>query len=370
MNAVAIAFRIFCALVLGFGTAAAAEQPSARIAAALERHAADLSGVVLVAEHGVPVFEHAYGLRDYAAAKPNISGSIFELASLSKAFTAMSVMMLKVEGKLAYDDPVEKFIPGLPYPGITIRHLLTHTSGLPDYEKVMDAHWDKAKIAHNADIIAAYKQYKPARAFAPGDKYEYSNGGYVLLASVVEKASGQDFAAFVRARIFKPVGMADTDIRTPADWDRIDRFALGYVRPKQGGDYVRASSLPDASYSAYLAGRYGPGRVSSTAGDLLKWDRALYTDTLIPKAEMEEAYKPMKLNDGTLSQYGFGWMLGRDPVLGRIARHTGHNPGYANHIIRFIDKDITIIVLTNNDFGPLNDLSTDLIAAVGGQPKS
>ena len=159
--------------------------------------------------------------------------------------------------------------------------------------------------------------------------------------------------------------MVDTDIRSPADWDRLERFALGYVRDKETGKLVRASSLPSAAFSAYLAGRYGPGRVSSTAGDLLKWDRVLYTEKLVPKAALDEAYKPMRLNSGALSQYGMGWMLGSDPQLGRIVRHTGHNPGYANHIIRMIDKDFTIIILTNNNFEPLDALSKDLIAALG-----
>jgi CubicO group peptidase (beta-lactamase class C family) len=361
--------RVLLPLILVFGVAPAAEQSpvAAKINAVLERYAADLSGVVLVAERGVPVFERAYGLRNVALAKPIAPDSIFELASLSKQFTAMSLMILKEQGKLDYDDALEKYIPGLPYPGITIRHLLTHTSGLPHYEKIMDAHWDKTKIAHNADIIAAYKKYKAERKFAPGEKYEYCNGGYVLIASIVEKLSGQDFGAFVRDHVFKRLGMIDTDIRSPADWDRMERFALGYARDKKSGKLVRASSLPGASYLAYLAGRYGPGRVSSTVGDLLKWDRVLYTEKLLPKAAMEEAYKPMRLNNGTLSQYGMGWMLDSDPQLGRIVHHTGHNPGYANHIIRMIDKDLTIIILTNRDFEPLDALSKDLIAAFAGK---
>ncbi len=166
MRAIFAFCRVLLPLILVVGVAPAAEQSpvAAKINAALERYAADLSGVVLVAERGVPVFEHAYGLRNVAAAKPITPDSIFELASLSKQFTAMSLMMLKEQGKLDYDDALEKCIPGLPYPGITIRHLLTHASGLPHYEKIMDAHWDKTKLAHNADIIAAYKKYKPSES--------------------------------------------------------------------------------------------------------------------------------------------------------------------------------------------------------------
>jgi CubicO group peptidase (beta-lactamase class C family) len=156
------------------------------------------SGVVLIAEKGKIIYEKAVGYREFAQAQPLKKTDIFELASVSKQFTAMIIMMLKEKGLLQYDDLVEKYL-NIPYKGITIRQLLTHTSGLPDYQEIMDQYWDKTKVAGNNDIIVYLNQYHPPILFEPGTKYKYSNTGYVLLASIVEKASGRDFIEFANS---------------------------------------------------------------------------------------------------------------------------------------------------------------------------
>ncbi len=187
----------------------------------------DFSGVVLVADHGKPLYHQAFGFAN-AEAKQNVdTASVFELASVSKQFTAMLVVMLNEEGKLKYDDPVEKYLPGLPYQGITIRHLLNHTSGLPDYQQLMDEKWDKSKVATNEDILLYLKKFHPPVFFLPGEKYKYSNTGYVLLGSIVEKASGRGFVEFCRERIFNPLAMTSTNIRTKKEKDSLSNFALG-----------------------------------------------------------------------------------------------------------------------------------------------
>ncbi len=155
--------------------------------------------------------------------------SIFELASVSKQFAAMLIAMLQVEGKLNYDDKVGNYLPGLPYNGITIRHLLTHTSGLPDYQQLMDEKWDKSKVATNEDILLYLKKFRPNSLFKPGEKYGYSNTGYVLLGSIVEKVSGKDFVALCREKIFNPLNMTSTNIRTKKEKDSIANFARGYI---------------------------------------------------------------------------------------------------------------------------------------------
>ncbi|GAB4051535.1 serine hydrolase domain-containing protein [Spirosoma litoris] len=308
----------------------------------------DFSGVVLIADKGKPVYQQAFGYKNFEMKAPITTSSIFELASVSKQFTAMTIMMLKQQGKLAYDDLIEKYIPGLPYPGITIRHLLNHTSGLPDYQDVMDKHWDKSKVANNADNIAYLIKYHPAKLAEPGVKYEYSNTGYMLLASITEKASGQDFIEFCRTRIFKPVGMTHTDIRTRADKIKLPDMAWGYMYVPEKKRYVRADSFPEFNYAIWLGNRKGPGRISSTVGDLLKWDRALYTNQLVSQQTLKEAFTPAKLNDGSLTHYGFGWELKQNAKLGKVVWHDGDNPGYKTQIMRFIDADKTIILLCNN----------------------
>lgn len=308
----------------------------------------DFSGVVLVADKGKPIYHKAFDFANVEKKQKMDTASIFELASVSKQFTAMLIAMLHEEGKLDYDDLAEKYLPGLPYKGITIRQLLTHTSGLPDYQKLMDEKWDKSKVAANEDILIYLKKFHPASLFKPGGKYEYSNTGYVLLGSVVEKVSGKDFAAFVREKIFNSFEMFSTSIRTKREKDSIDNFALGYIFVPEKKRYVRADSFPSSNYTIWLGGRKGPGRVSSTTSDLLHWDRALYSEKLVSKKTSDEIFSPAKLNDGSFSDYGFGWMLRRDSTLGKIVYHTGDNPGYKTEIIRFIDHDKTIIVLCNN----------------------
>ncbi|MEK6782761.1 MAG: serine hydrolase domain-containing protein [Bacteroidota bacterium] len=307
----------------------------------------DFSGVALVADKGKAIYHKAFGYRNFETKVPMDTASIFELASVSKQFTAMIIMMLKEEGKLEYDDLVEKYLPGLPYKQITIRQLLTHTSGLPDYQKIMDEHWDKTKVAGNTEILEYLKKYHPGKQFEPGEKYEYSNTGYVLLGSIAEKASGKDFVEFCRDRIFKPLSMSSTDIRTLEEKEEVTNFALGHIYVMEKQRYVSADSFPASNYIMWLGNRKGPGRISSTASDLLKWDRALYTENLIKKITLEEAFAPMKLNSDSLSNYGFGWEI-ETTKPGKVVRHSGDNPGYKTHIIRYIDADKTVILLCNN----------------------
>lgn len=307
----------------------------------------DFSGVVLVVENGNVVYHKAFGYREF---EPQIllqTPDIFELASVSKQFTAMIIMMLKEKRKLNYDDSVSKYLE-IPYKGITIRHLLTHTSGLPDYQEIMDKYWDKTKVAGNPHCIDYLNKYAPPKRFEPGEKYEYSNTGYLLLASIAEKASGKDFIALCRKWIFKKLRMKSTGIRTLEQKKATPNFAIGHIYVAERNKYVRADSFPSSDYTIWLGNRKGPGRISSIAADLLKWDKALYTEKLLKQSTLQEAFTPMTLNDGSLSYYGFGWALRTDSSIGKIVSHTGDNPGYKTQIIRYIDKKKTLIVLNNN----------------------
>jgi CubicO group peptidase (beta-lactamase class C family) len=308
----------------------------------------DFSGVLLIAENGNPVYHQAFGYRTFSDHTPLEITDIFELASVSKQFTAMIIMMLKEEDKLQYDDPLEKYIPGLPYPGITIRHLLNHTSGLPDYQAVMDQYWDKSKVAGNEECIEYLIKYHPKENFAPGEKYEYSNTGYMLLATIAEKASGKDFIGLCRERIFTPVAMAQTDIRTKEDKLKLQNMAWGHLYVAEKQAYIPADSFPAFNYSIWLGNRKGPGRISSSASDLLKWDQALYKQSLVREGTLHEAFTPATLNSGSRSSYGFGWVVEQHAQLGKKVSHAGDNPGYKTMIIRYIDERRTLILLSNN----------------------
>jgi CubicO group peptidase (beta-lactamase class C family) len=323
---------------------------------AVLREAPGFSGVILVAEKGTPVYHEAFGHLRFDTQEPLDTNAVFELASVSKQFTAMIIMMLAEQGLLSYDDTIGTFIPGLPYRGVTIRNLLNHTSGLPDYQAVMDAHWDKSKVAGNEDNITFLKKYKPAVHFSPGEKYEYSNTGYMLLASIAERAAGRDFIELCNEWIFGPLEMTQTDIRTKRDKVSLENMAWGHLWVPEKSAYIHADSFPDFNYSIWLGNRKGPGRLSSTASDLLKWDQALYRSELVKKATIAEGFSAASLTDGRPSQYGFGWMLAEHPALGKKVLHTGNNPGYKTIIIRYIDSGKTIIVLCNNAHEKFNDV--------------
>jgi CubicO group peptidase (beta-lactamase class C family) len=308
----------------------------------------DFSGVVLLAKGGRSIYHRAFGYQNFVTKEKVDTASVFELASVSKQFTAMIIMQLKEENKLNFDDGIEKYLGQLPYGNITIRNLLNHTSGLPDYQAIMDAHWDKSKVADNDDIIEYLRKYHPPKLFEPGTQYEYSNTGYVLLASIAELVSGEDFIELSRSKIFRPVGMNATDIRTLPEKTNIKNFAWGHIYVAEEQRYVQADSFPYSNYTIWLGNRKGPGRISSTSSDLLRWDRALYSERIIKQLTLEEAFTPARLNNDSLSYYGFGWDIRTSPNGKRIVRHNGDNPGYKTQIIRHLDEDKTLIVLCNN----------------------
>lgn len=304
------------------------------------------SGIVLVADRGEVLFEKAIGMQDFEKNIPLEPTAIFELASVSKQFTAMMVMRCAERGLLHLDDAVEDFL-AIPYTGIRIRHLLTHTSGLPDYQAIMDAHWDKSKAAGNAEIVAYLRRYTPAKRFEPGERYEYSNTGYVLLASIVEKVTGRDFVELSKEWIFDPLGMKNTAIRSLEEKALLPNVALGHLLDESGNP-VHASRFRSSDYTFWLGKRKGPGRVSSTVKDLLIWDQALYQHQLIRPETLAEAFKPARLADGTRSYYGFGWEIDPKSIFGKLVFHTGSNPGYQTIILRFVEENKTVIILNNN----------------------
>jgi CubicO group peptidase (beta-lactamase class C family) len=311
------------------------------------------NGVILFAENGKAVYETAMGYRTYADKKALKKTDIFELASVSKQFCALVIMQLKERGLLKYDDLVEKYL-NIPYKGISIRNLLTHTGGLPDYQQIMDQNWDKRKVANNNDIIEYLNKYHPPSLFAPGEKYTYSNTGYVLLASIAEIVSGRDFIEYCNTEIFQKLGMTHTAIRTLEEKAATKNFAIGHMYGNEGSGFVRADSFPSSNYTIWLGNRKGPGRISSTAQDLLKWDNAIRNDQLISKETMQEAYTPMKLNDGTYSNYGFGLELVLKNSTLQTVWHNGDNPGYKTLIMRDLLYHRTLIILTNNDAIDMN----------------
>jgi CubicO group peptidase (beta-lactamase class C family) len=311
---------------------------------------ARFNGNVLVARNGKVIYQKSFGLRNFDTEESLNDSSLFELASVSKQFTAMGIMMLKQQGKLNYDDDVRKYIPELPYEGMTIRHFLTHTSGIPDYmENGTD--WDRKKVVFNDDIIAMLAKKKPQVLFLPGEKWEYSNTAYALLASIIGRVSGKPYGVFLKENIFEPVGMTRTRTYNTrrSKGEIISNYAFGFVYSDSLSRFMLPDSLPSYWYVYTLDGIEGDGIVNSTTGDLFKWNEALYGNSLVPAATLQDAFTPVHLNDGSNYAYGFGWFTGKDSVLGPYVWHTGGWPGYGNFIRRYPDSKDCLIILTNND---------------------
>lgn len=306
---------------------------------------------VLVIKDGQPVFRKGYGVADLRTLQKIGPETNFRLASLTKQFAAMSVMLLVHDGKLHYEDRLTDVFPDFPAYGktITIRQILNHTSGLVDYEDIMAKQYagiadDKIPQIKDAGVLDLMK-HETGTKFAPGTRWAYSNSGYVVLAMVVEKRSGMGFGDFLHKRIFMPLGMTGT-VAYEKGKNEVAHRAYGNTKTADGWRETDQSST-----SATL----GDGGVYTSLDDLEKWDRALANHTLLNSREMKPALTPPASADGApLLQpdgsvaplYGFGWFL--DPYRGhRRYSHYGETVGFRNAIQRFPDDRLSVIVLSN-----------------------
>jgi len=332
--------------------------PSERLDALLAplRSNRDPGAAVMVIRGGAVVYSAALGLADVDRRIPIGPRTAFDIASVSKQLTAMLAMILHEEGRLDYDTPVVRFLPELSRfgEGMTVRHLLTHTSGLPDYYDALAASAGPGRWVDNREALAFLaRQGDPA--FPPGDRFQYSDTGYEMLALVLEKAGGAPFGELMRRRIFEPLGMTDTLLRDRPDVPVPNR-ARGYTR--QGRSLVASPDHP-------LDCLVGSGAVNTTIEDLFRWDQALATDRLVRRATSEEALRPMRLNDGTESPYAFGWFLKQDHGHRRL-EHPGSWLGFQAFIARYPDDRFTLVLLANRSDIDLGGLADRIVRIYGG----
>ena len=315
---------------------------------------------VLVIRNGETVFRQGYGVTDLRTLHPIDAQTNFRLASFTKQFTAACIMLLARDGKLHYDDHLTDFFPEFPAYGkpITVRNLLNHTSGLPDYEDILEKQYpntpdDKIPQIKDAGVLKLLEQQTTPK-FPAGTKWDYSNSGYATLAMIVEKVFGKPFGQFLHDRIFAPLKMQNT-LAYEKGKNEVPHRAYGHTKEKDSWKQTDQSST-----SAVL----GDGGIYSSLDDLAKWDRALRDHTLLSEAEMQPALTPMQLttgpaknNDGANVSYGFGWFLDPYPdsnkKLHKRMWHDGETIGFRTTIQRFPDDNLTIIVLANrSDLNP------------------
>jgi len=326
--------RLACVLLWLVALVSHADKVDDFVRSQMERQ--HIPGLALaVATNGLLLKTQAYGLANVELSVPARTDTVFQIQSVTKTFTATAIMMLVEERKVNLDDTLTKHFDGLPetWADITIRHLLTHTSGIKDF--INEPTVDLRKDILPEDVIDSLRR-RPLN-FTPGEKYAYSNTGYHLLGMVIRKVAGKNWDEFLRERVFQPLGMNDTRV---ISWSEvITNRASGY-----GWD---DGELRNGSHIAPTILGYAGGGLRSTVLDLAKWDAALYTERLVKRSTLDQMWTPAKLNNGKDSSYGLGWAM--ETYHGhRLISHNGaHGTGFKSTLARFVDDRLTVIVLIN-----------------------
>ena len=313
-----------------------------------KRHIPGVS--VAVVQDGKVVKAQGYGLANVELSVAATESTVYELASVTKQFTATGVMMLVEEGKLKLEDKITKLLPNLPptWEGVTVKHLLNHTSGiksytsLPNFEKTLRKDFTKEELLKL--ILDAPLEFKP------GEKWNYNNTGFFLLGMLIEKVSGKSYGEFLKERIFQPLGMTST--RVNSFQEIIKNRATGYT--------WAGTELHTAEYVSPTQ-PFSAGALVSTVQDMAKWDAALATTQLLKKSSLEQMWTATKLNDGKNADYGFGWAVETSHGH-RLVQHGGGINGFSTQISRYRDDKLTLIVLTNSDNGNAGALAQGMAA--------
>jgi CubicO group peptidase (beta-lactamase class C family) len=311
-----------------------ATQSAGQLARAVDSYLSDLVGVgwfqgaVLVARDGQVLLDKGYGFADAVQRLPNTPQTRFRLASLTKQFTAMAIMILQARSKLGLQDSICNYLDNCPdaWRPITIHNLLTHSSGLPNYTDMADYPAIQMQPATPGQLVARFRDLP--LLFPPGTEYMYENSDYVLLGLIVERASGQRYADFLREAIFAPLDMRDTDVDQNAG--AASGAALGYSQVGVPAPVLDTSTL------------FAAGSLYSTVEDLYRWDQALYTTKLVPQPQLNAMWTPY------LHEYGYGWRIS-DLNGHRMISHPGLIDGFVGAIVRLPDDHVTVIVLSNLD---------------------
>lgn len=302
------------------------------------------NGNVLVAKHGKIIYQNTFGWADYLMRDSLKISSQFELASVSKPLTATGVLVLIEAGKIKLEQTVDEFFPDFPYPGVTIKLLLTHRSGLTNYLYFTDKKeiWpDKRKGMSNAEVMELLAKHKPDKYANPDVRFFYNNTNYMVLAAIIEKVTGQDFAVYMQEHIFAPAGMKNTAVYSTAVYEKIPTGVIGHDR------IWRRSVVQN-----FQDGPVGDKGIYSTVQDLFLFDRALDEGRLLKPETLDSAYAGYSKPTKELFNYGYGWRT-FDPGNHKVVYHTGWWHGFRNIYVRDLEQDITIVLLANLANGSL-----------------
>jgi CubicO group peptidase (beta-lactamase class C family) len=298
------------------------------------------SGVVLVSKKGVVIYKKAFGLANRKNQETLTSDYAFQIGSASKQFTSVSILLLLQQGKITLEDNVQKYFPSFPYDNITIRTLLTHRSGLPNYIYFCDPIVeDKCKLLTNSDVVNIMCNNFPTKYYRSDKSYHYCNTNYALLAAIVEKISGISFEKFVHENIFRKAGMSHSFFYSEFDTNKNIKKATGYLSPKFEAGFF------------YLNGVTGDKGIFTTVEDLHNWDLALYSDCLVRKNILQKAFTPQTKTRLSNIFYGYGWKMYFLEDSTQVLFHSGWWQGYQSVIMRLPKDSSAIIILKNKKTG-------------------
>ncbi len=293
----------------------------------------NFNGSILIAKNGTIIYERYIGKADLRKTDTISENTPLHIASTSKPFTGIAILRLVQEGKLSLNDTITKYFPSLPYPGITVKMLLNHRSGLPNYVHFMDkTSWNKKEYATNKDVLGIMVKDKPNINFQPGKRFSYCNTNYILLAMIIESITGKSYPDYMQQKFFQPLQMKNTYVFTLKD---------------------TLTATPSFNYNGnywdydFLDGTYGDKNIYTTPKDLLKWDQALYTDQLLNKSLLDSAFAPYSFEKPSVHNYGLGWRLQLLPNGKKIIYHFGKWHGFNAAFARLTDEKVTIIILGN-----------------------
>lgn len=300
-------------------------------------------GNVLIAEEGKTIFEKSYGVGNIEENIKLSQKSVFNLASITKQFTASAILMLEQSKKLHLSDDITQYIPELSfYKGIKIEHLIHHTSGLPDYMMLCSEKADKNRVVTNDYVIELFAKERPDLKFTPNEKFEYSNTGYLFLATIIERVSKISYADFLKKNIFEPLKMNHTAVLfLYKDKLKVPHLAVAYMQNEKD-DLER-----DVEYTQYFDGAYGQGGIYSTAEDLLKWAIALRNNSLFTQEQRDKLFADYALSNKKNTNYGFGVFLRESKKYGKAIYHSGGWGGYVTYLEQDLTNDKVIIILQN-----------------------
>jgi CubicO group peptidase (beta-lactamase class C family) len=294
------------------------------------------SGSFLVAQRGEVLLHGGYGLADRENGTPMTGETVFDILSITKQFTAAAILKLEEQGRLHTSDPIDRFFDDVPSDkqGITLHHLLTHSSGL-----IRDGGFDYEVMPRDA-LVRLVLDAEPA--WAPGTRYRYSNAGYSLLGAIIEIASGQPYEQYLHEHLFRPAGMLKTGYRIPT-WPPAD-LAVGYREGRRWGTPLDQRWAPDGPWWNLRAN----GGILSTLGDLYLWHQALESDLVLSAASRAKLFEPhIPEGPGSASHYGYGWSISETPRGTRLVSHDGGNPYFFATFLRYVDEDVVILLATN-----------------------